>query len=503
MTARPVRRAWLFGAGLALLAGLPSCSEYSVCDKHPGDCQLAPQTSSETIFLWESQALRVEPNPSGEAADEQSRRTRTYFYDAELTTPSQMQPLKQWQNLGMDGEAQTALTLMLAEADQQAWQVLLPMGALGAELKLTQQTTIGGVPQLVASGNTRLTLKAQALTLTAPAFFAQDTSLDKSPGGAAECAATTAQLGIVHQEIWALVPRYDMSNRQCKKTWRGCKVEGQALKCYEKTVPGVRDEFTVEPHESLASFAPLSRGMPQKPLLWVQRERGAAGVFVPALCGLDSLVMGCDVYLEGNTRLQLDAHAVAVSQDGSFAALLQKNGTVQKRRLTTEFPAAETGLTLAPVSGGPGYIAAARLSAKQGPREVIVAAWGGQLGLASGTVDGAPRWDEAASTALTSGFAAIAGTGATVSGLALGDVDGDEQLDLVVAYGAQIYVALGRGFPTFSWTSKPELGRKISLPDTTNDLISAVAIGDLNGDGKADLAAVSRSSQKFFALLAK
>ena len=69
-------------------------------------------------------------------------------------------------------------------------------------------------------------------------------------------------------------------------------------------------------------------------------------------------------------------HAVAVSQDASFAALLHKNGSVQKRRLTTEFPAAETGLTLAPVSGVPGYIAAARLSAKQGPREVIVAAWG-------------------------------------------------------------------------------------------------------------------------------
>lgn len=33
----------------------------------------------------------------------------------------------------------------------------------------------------------------------------------------------------------------------------------------------------------------------------------------------------------------------------------------------------------------------------------------------------------------------------------------------MVAYGAQIYVALGQGFPTFSWTTKPELGRKLTL----------------------------------------
>ena len=120
-----------FRVGIALLAGLPSCSEYSVCDRQSGDCQLAPQTSSETIFLWESQALRVEPNPSGEAATSRVVELAPTSMMPSRTKPSQMQPLKQWQNLGMDGEAQTALTLMLAEADQQAWQVLPADGRPG------------------------------------------------------------------------------------------------------------------------------------------------------------------------------------------------------------------------------------------------------------------------------------------------------------------------------------------------------------------------------------
>lgn len=501
MTPNPARPARLCRWMFAALVALPGCSEYSVCDHQPSDCQLAPQARTETIFFGESQALQVQLNPSGEAAYEQSRRSRQYVYGAELTTPSRT--LKTWQSLSTEGPEQTSLTLLLQEADQMDWPAPPAGGGLNVDLKLTQQILTDEGPRLAASGSTRLTLKVQALTLNAPALFAQDASLDKSPGGAVACAATMAQLGIVNREIWALVPRYNTTEKQCLKTWRGCKVMGQSLGCSNQTVSMQRDESTVEPHESLAAFAPFASGMPPKPLLWVRRERGVDGWFAPALCTLANLTTGCDAYVEDSNRVRLDAHAVAISQDARFAALLQKNGLVQERRLEAGFPATETGLMLAPVASVPGYIAAARLSGKQGSKDVIVAAWGGQLGLASGAVDGMPTGDPAASVALTTGFARIAGAGAKVSGLALGDVDGDDQLDLVVAYDAQIYVALGRGFPTFSWTTKPELGRKLTLPDMNNDLISAVAIGDLNGDGKADLAAVSRASQKFFALLAK
>lgn len=501
MTPNLFPRSWLARWMLAAMAGLPGCSEYSVCMNHAVDCQLAPQARTETIFFGESQALQVQLNPSGEAAYEQSRRSRQYVYGAELTTPSRT--LKTWQSLSTEGPEQTSLTLLLQEADQMDWPAPPAGGGLNVDLELTQQILTDEGPRLAASGSTQLTLKVQALTLNAPALFAQDASLDKFPGGAKECVATTAQLGIVNQEIWALVPRFNMTENQCLKTWRSCAIKDQSLQCFDKSMSMSRDEFTVEPHESLAAFAASADPMKLKPLLWLQRKRAAAGSFVPALCTLANLMTGCDPYAESTMPLKLDAHAVAVSQDAGFAALLQKNGLVQKRRLEAGFPATETGLMLAPVAGVPGYIAAARLSGKQGSKDVIVAAWGGQLGLASGAQDGMPAGDPAASVALTTGFARIAGAGAKVSGLALGDVDGDDQLDLVVAYGAQIYVALGRGFPAFSWTTKPELGRKLTLPDMNNDLISAVAIGDLNGDGKADLAAVSRLSQKYFALLAK
>src|SRR5207249_4190368 len=79
-------------------------------------------------------------------------------------------------------------------------------------------------------------------------------------------------------------------------------------------------------------------------------------------------------------------------------------------------------------------------------------------------------------------FAAPAyyGTGAFPRSVAIGDLNGDDKPDVVVAnqYSNTVSVLLGNG--------DGSLGRKTNYG--TGDGPSSVAIGDLNGDGKPDLA---------------
>ena len=198
------------------------------------------------------------------------------------------------------------------------------------------------------------------------------------------------------------------------------------------------------------------------------------------------------------SQLPLNAAAVATSQDAGFAALLTKTGSVERRQYVIGFPAQPTKIQLAPFAMQPGYVAAAHLSKTQGEQDVIVAAWGGQLALAHGSSATTPIFDADASKALTDGFHAVFGDAARVTGLAFGDLDGDDQMELVVAADKQIYVAPAAftGFPKFSWNRNASLGRLVQLDSP----VSAIAVGDLNSDNKPDIAAYSRSGKKFFAV---
>ena len=77
-------------------------------------------------------------------------------------------------------------------------------------------------------------------------------------------------------------------------------------------------------------------------------------------------------------------------------------------------------------------------------------------------------------------FTAIAPVpiGQTPQATALGDVDGDGALDLVIVHDASVSVLLGRGDGTFGMRRVYDVG----------DTPTAAAVGDLNGDGDADLA---------------
>ena len=76
----------------------------------------------------------------------------------------------------------------------------------------------------------------------------------------------------------------------------------------------------------------------------------------------------------------------------------------------------------------------------------------------------------------------------TLGAAALGDLDGDGKLDIVVAAG-EVSVLLGTGRGTF--------GKVASYP-TAGGNAAAVALGDLNGDGKLDVLATGYDSMAVF-----
>ena len=84
-------------------------------------------------------------------------------------------------------------------------------------------------------------------------------------------------------------------------------------------------------------------------------------------------------------------------------------------------------------------------------------------------------------------------TGIAPFSVAIGDLNGDDKPDLAVAnsYPNTVSVLLGNGDGSF--TVKTDYG--------TGIYPSSVAIGDLNGDGKPDLAAANRHSNTVSVLL--
>jgi len=260
-------------------------------------------------------------------------------------------------------------------------------------------------------------------------------------------------------------------------------------------------ERKLDPHESLLAVASAPTAGTQ-PLLWLAPRAMKDGTFsAAAWCSAADVSTGCIGYTAPNamSQIQLNAAAVATSQDASFAALLTKSGSVERRQYAMGFPAQSTNIQLAPVAMQPGYVAAAHLSKTQGEQDVIVAAWGGQLAIARGAAATPPMFDPDASKALTDGFHAVLGDAARVTGLAFGDLDGDDQMELVIAAEKQIYIApsASKGLSRFSWNRNASLGRLVQLDSP----VSAIAVGDLNSDNKPDIAAYSRSGKKFFAVL--
>src|SRR5262249_14057427 len=79
-----------------------------------------------------------------------------------------------------------------------------------------------------------------------------------------------------------------------------------------------------------------------------------------------------------------------------------------------------------------------------------------------------------------------AGTGAGPRSIAVGDFDGDGNLDIATANGNDVSVLLGNGDGTFKAAQNTSIG--------SNPL--SVAVGDFNGDGKLDLGVTSFIAQQ-------
>ena len=85
-------------------------------------------------------------------------------------------------------------------------------------------------------------------------------------------------------------------------------------------------------------------------------------------------------------------------------------------------------------------------------------------------------------------------TGLTPYSVALGDLDGDGKPELAVANNGSATISVFRNTATSGGIVPGSFAARVDFATGTNP--SSVAIGDLNGDGKPDLAVANRSSAK-------
>ena len=93
-------------------------------------------------------------------------------------------------------------------------------------------------------------------------------------------------------------------------------------------------------------------------------------------------------------------------------------------------------------------------------------------------------------TISTASFAAKVdfATDSTPSSVAIGDVDGDGKLDIVITNQFQNKISVYRNTATSGTISATSFATKVNFITDTLSLPTAVAIGDIDGDGKPDLA---------------